>query len=102
MIENMNHGGRIAMLGLPSQPIALDWAKVVSHMITVKGIYGREMYDTWYAMSAMLQTPSSSAAALRDAVRSVITHRFPAVRFAEAFETVRAGECGKVILDWES
>jgi threonine 3-dehydrogenase len=102
MITTMNHGGRIAMLGLPSGPYPVDWSKVITHMLTIKGIYGREMYDTWYAMSSMLQTPSSSAAALRDAVRSVITHRFPASDFAEAFETVRAGECGKVILDWES
>ena len=97
MISTMNHGGRIAMLGLPSGPYPVDWAKVITHMLTIKGIYGREMYDTWYAMSSMLQT----SAALRDAVRSVITHRFPAADFAEAFETVRAGECGKVILDWE-
>ncbi len=96
MISTMNHGGRIAMLGLPSGPYPVDWAKVITHMLTIKGIYGREMYDTWYAMSSMLQT----SAALRDAVRSVVTHRFPAADFAEAFETVRAGECGKVILDW--
>ena len=98
MISTMNHGGRIAMLGLPSGPYPVDWAKVITHMLTIKGIYGREMYDTWYAMSSMLQT----SAALRDAVRSVVTHRFPAADFAEAFETVRAGECGKVILDWEA
>ncbi len=97
MISTMNHGGRIAMLGLPSGPYPVDWAKVITHMLTIKGIYGREMYDTWYAMSSMLQT----SAALRDAVRSVVTHRFPAADYAEAFETVRAGECGKVILDWE-
>ncbi len=97
MISTMNHGGRIAMLGLPSGPYPVDWAKVITHMLTIKGIYGREMYDTWYAMSSMLQT----SAALRDAVGSVVTHRFPAADYAEAFETVRAGECGKVILDWE-
>jgi len=96
MIGAMNHGGRIAMLGLPSDPYPIDWTKVITHMLTIKGIYGREMYDTWYAMSSMLQT----SAALRDAVRSVITHRFPAADFAEAFATVRSGECGKVILDW--
>jgi threonine 3-dehydrogenase len=96
MIATMNHGGRIAMLGLPSDPYPIDWAKVITHMLTIKGIYGREMYDTWYAMSSMLQT----SAALRDAVRSVITHRFPAEEFAQAFGVVRSGECGKVILDW--
>jgi threonine 3-dehydrogenase len=96
MLSTMNHGGRIAMLGLPGAPFAIDWSKVITHMLTIKGIYGREMYDTWYAMSAMLQT----SAALRDAVRSVITHRFPAEDYEEAFATVRSGECGKVILDW--
>ncbi len=96
MISTMNHGGRIAMLGLPGEPYPIDWAKVITHMLTIKGIYGREMYDTWYAMSSMLQT----SAALRDAVRSVITHRFPAADFEHAFAAVRSGECGKVILDW--
>jgi len=96
MIATMNHGGRIAMLGLPGEPYPIDWAKVITHMLTVKGIYGREMYDTWYAMSAMLQT----SAALRDAVRSVITHRFAASDYELAFAAVRSGECGKVILDW--
>jgi threonine 3-dehydrogenase len=96
MIASMNHGGRIAMLGLPGDPYPVDWAKVITHMLTIKGIYGREMYDTWYAMSAMLQT----SVALREAVTSVITHRFPAERYAEAFAAVRAGDCGKVILDW--
>ncbi|MGI8645750.1 MAG: L-threonine 3-dehydrogenase [Nocardioides sp.] len=96
MISTMNHGGRIAMLGLPSDSYPIDWAKVITHMLTIKGIYGREMYDTWYAMSSMLHT----SAALRDAVRSVITHRFPAAEFEQAFAAVRSGECGKVILDW--
>jgi threonine 3-dehydrogenase len=96
MIANMNHGGRIAMLGLPSQPITLDWAKVVSHMLTIKGIYGREMYETWYAMSAMLAT----SAELRSAVSAVITDRFPAQDWAKAFDTARSGSTGKVVLDW--
>ena len=96
MIANMNHGGRIAMLGLPSQPITVDWAKVVSHMLTIKGIYGREMYETWYAMSAML----ASSATLREAVSAVITDRFGAQDWAKAFETARSGSTGKVVLDW--
>ena len=96
MIENMNHGGRIAVLGLPSEPIVLDWARVVSHMITIKGIYGREMFETWYAMSAML----SSSRWLRDAISAVITDRFAAQDFAKAFETTRSGGSGKVVLDW--
>jgi threonine 3-dehydrogenase len=92
IIANLNHGGRIAMLGLPSTPIEIDWAKVVSHMITIKGIYGREMYETWYAMSAMLRSGLD--------ISAVITHRFSAVDWAEGFATARGGQCGKVVLDW--
>ncbi|HEV2886726.1 MAG TPA: L-threonine 3-dehydrogenase [Jatrophihabitans sp.] len=98
MIANMNHGGRIAMLGLPSQPIIVDWAKVVSHMLTIKGIYGREMYETWYAMSAML----ASSPQLRQAVSAVITDRFAAQDWAKAFDTARSGSTGKVVLDWSA
>jgi threonine 3-dehydrogenase len=92
VLANLNHGGRIAMLGLPSAPIEIDWAKVVTHMITIKGIYGREMYETWYAMSAMLRSGLD--------ISAVITHRYPAAKWAEAFETARGGQCGKVVLDW--
>jgi threonine 3-dehydrogenase len=98
MITNLNHGGRVAMLGLPSTPIDVDWAKVVTHMITIKGIYGREMFETWVAMSAMLQ----SSAWLRDALSAVITDRFPAARWEEGFAAARAGSGGKVVLDWSS
>jgi threonine 3-dehydrogenase len=98
MIANMNHGGRIAMLGLPSQPITLDWAKVVTHMITVQGIYGRQMFETWHAMSAMLQ----SGAELRRAISTVVTDRFPATEWAQGFATARAGSGGKVVLDWSN
>lgn len=96
MIDHMNHGGRIAMLGLPGEPFPVDWGKVITHMITIKGIYGREMYDTWYAMSAMLSTSRP----LRDAVTSVITHRYPATDWQTAFDTARSGRCGKVVMDW--
>ena len=96
MIENMNHGGRIAMLGLPKDPYPIDWGRVITHMLTIKGIYGREMYDTWYAMSAMLQTST----ALEAAVRSTITHRFKAEKWQDAFDAARSGECGKVVMDW--
>jgi threonine 3-dehydrogenase len=92
IIANLNHGGRIAMLGLPSQPIEIDWSKVVTHMITIKGIYGREMYETWYAMSAMLRSGLD--------ISAVITHRFAATDWAEAFTTARGAQCGKVVLDW--
>lgn len=96
MIDNMNHGGRIAMLGLPKDAYPINWGKVITHMITIKGIYGREMYESWYAMSSMLQT----SAHLRDVVRSCITHRVPAENHQEAFDAARSGNCGKVVMDW--
>lgn len=96
MIENMNHGGRIAMLGLPSTSIDINWGKVVTHMLTLKGIYGREMFETWYAMSAML----SSNPVLREAVSSVVTDKLPATEWEQAFEIARSGSGGKVVLDW--
>src|SRR6478752_500826 len=96
MIENMNHGGRIAMLGLPSQPIAVDWGIVVTHMLTLKGIYGREMFETWNAMGAMLQT----SAPLRDAVTSVISDCLPARDWRAGFAAASAADAGKIILDW--
>jgi threonine 3-dehydrogenase len=92
VLANLNHGGRIAMLGLPAAPIEIDWGKVVTHMITIKGIYGREMFETWYAMSAMLRSGLT--------IDRVITHRFAAGDWAEAFATARGGQCGKVVLDW--
>jgi threonine 3-dehydrogenase len=92
MIANMTHGGRIAMLGLPAREIAVDWSTVVLKMLTIKGIYGREMFETWYAMSVLLQGGLD--------LSPVITHRFAHTDFAEAFATARSGRCGKVILDW--
>ena len=96
MLDNMNHGGKIAMLGLPASDYAINWGKVITHMLTIKGIYGREMFETWYLMTSMLSTSDR----LKDAVRSVITHRFAAEDWEEAFATARSGQCGKVILDW--
>ncbi|WP_104042879.1 L-threonine 3-dehydrogenase [Arthrobacter sp. ZGTC412] len=96
MIDNMNHGGRIAMLGLPSQDIAIDWGKVVTHMLTLKGIYGREMYETWYAMSAML----SSNPVLHAGISAVVTDTLPAVQWEKGFDLARSGAGGKVVLDW--
>ena len=92
----MNHGGKVAMLGLPQSDYAINWGRVITHMITIKGIYGREMFETWYLMNSMLST----SAQLRNAVRSVITHRFPAEEWAQAFDVARSGECGKVLMDW--
>jgi len=96
MIENMNHGGRIALLGLPSEPYAIDWSKVVTHMLTLTGIYGREMFETWNSMSAMLQT----SAELRSRVASIISDRYPAREWRAAFDAAASGGVGKVILDW--
>ena len=79
MLANMAHGGRIAMLGIPSEEIAIDWNTVVFNMLTIKGIYGREMYETWYAMTVMLQSGLD--------ISPVITHRFAATDFEEAFAT---------------
>lgn len=94
MVDNMSHGGRIAMLGLPAQPISIDWSRVVLHMLTLKGIYGREMYETWYAMSVLVEQGID--------ITPVITHRFEANDYEEALATVREGQCGKVIMDWEA
>ncbi|WP_154796102.1 L-threonine 3-dehydrogenase [Occultella kanbiaonis] len=96
MIRNMNHGGRIAMLGLPSTPIDIDWSIVVTHMLTLQGIYGREMFETWNTMAAML----SSSPWLHNAISSVITDRLPATRWEHGFEVAAGGTSGKVVLDW--
>jgi threonine 3-dehydrogenase len=96
MIDNMNHGGRIAMLGLPSQDITIDWGKVVTHMLTLKGIYGREMFETWYAMSAML----SSNPVLHAGISAVVTDTLPAAEWEKGFDIARSGAGGKVVLDW--
>ena len=96
MISSMAHGGHIALLGLPATSIELDWDRVIHSMLTIKGIYGREMFETWYLMTSMLSTSPT----LADAVRSVITHRFPAEQWQQAFDVARSGNCGKVILDW--
>ncbi len=92
IIENLNFGGRIAMLGLPSRPIEVDFGKVVSHMLTIQGIYGREMFETWYAMSSMAQTGLD--------VAPVITDRFAFADWRSAFDRARSGAAGKVILDF--
>ncbi len=92
MIANMCHGGKIAMLGIPSGPIPIDWNKIIFNMLTIKGIYGREMYETWYMMTVMLQSGLD--------ISPVITHRFPYQDFEKGFEVMNSGNSGKVILDW--
>ena len=92
MLANMCHGGKIAMLGIPSEDLAIDWNTVIFNMLTIKGIYGREMYETWYLMQSMLQTGLD--------ISPVITHRFHYTDFEEAFAVMRSGSSGKVILNW--
>jgi len=92
MINNMCHGGKIAMLGIPSEQMAIDWNKVVFNMLTIKGIYGREMYETWYQMSVMLESGLN--------INPVITHRLPYTEFEQGFAAMLKGECGKVVLNW--
>jgi threonine 3-dehydrogenase len=92
MIANMAHGGRIALLGIPAEEITLDLNPIIFDMLTLKGIYGREMYETWYQMTVMLQSGLD--------IRPVITHRFSHGDFEEGFTVARSGRSGKVILDW--
>jgi threonine 3-dehydrogenase len=92
MIANMSHGAKIAMLGIPAKEMSIDWTTVVFNMLTIKGIYGREMYETWYKMTVMLESGLD--------IRPVITHRFPYQDFEKGFEAMRSGNTGKVILEW--
>jgi threonine 3-dehydrogenase len=92
MLANMSHGAKIAMLGIPSKEMAIDWTLVVFNMLTIKGIYGREMYETWYKMAVMLESGVD--------IHPVITHRYGYKDFEQAFATVRSGCSGKVILEW--
>jgi threonine 3-dehydrogenase len=91
-IANMAHGGRVAILGLPDHEFAIDWSQVVFKMLTVKGVYGRQIFETWYQMSVFTQTGLD--------ISAVITHRFPYSQFEEAFAVAHSGKCGKVVLDW--
>jgi len=93
MLANMSHGARIAMLGIPDGEMAIDWRTVIFNMLTIKGIYGREMYETWYKMTVMLQSGLD--------IRPVITHRFHHTEFQQAFEVMSSGQSGKVILGWQ-
>jgi threonine 3-dehydrogenase len=94
MLGVMNHGGRVAILGIPPNEVSIDWNQVIFKGLVLKGVYGREMFETWYKMVAMLQSGLD--------VAPVVTHRFPAAQYAEAFEAMRSGQSGKVILDWAS
>jgi threonine 3-dehydrogenase len=94
MIANMSHGGKIAMLGIPEKEMAIDWNAVIFSMLTIHGIYGREMYETWYKMTVMLQSGLD--------IKPVITHRFHYTEFQQAFDVMLSGNSGKVILDWRA
>jgi threonine 3-dehydrogenase len=93
MIANMAHGGKIAMLGLPDGEVAIDWNTVIFSMLTIKGIYGREMYETWYKMNVMLESGLD--------IKPVITHRFPYTEFHSGFDVMLSGRSGRVVLDWQ-
>ncbi len=93
MLANMCHGSKIALLGIPPPEMAIDWNTVIFNMLTIKGIYGREMYETWYKMTVMLQSGLD--------ISSVITHRFHFTEYQKGFEVMLSGESGKVILNWE-
>jgi threonine 3-dehydrogenase len=92
MLANMSHGGKIAMLGIPTGEMAIDWRQVIFSMLTIKGIYGREMYETWYKMTVMLESGLD--------ISPVITHRLSYRDYEQGFEAMRSGRSGKVILDW--
>ncbi len=93
MLDNMSHGGKIAMLGIPEGDMAIDWNTVVFNMLTIKGIYGREMYETWYKMTVMLQSGLD--------ISPIITHSFHFTEFEQGFAAMRSGQSGKVILNWQ-
>jgi threonine 3-dehydrogenase len=93
MLANMSHGAKIAMLGIQDNEMAVDWQTVVFSMLTIKGIYGREMYETWYKMTVMLQSGLN--------IKPVITHRFDYTEFQRGFEAMLSGKSGKVVLNWK-
>ncbi len=93
MLAKMNHGGRVALLGIPSDELAIDWNDVIFKGLFIKGIYGREMFETWYKMASMLQSGLN--------LDPIITHHFHVDDFEEAFDTMDKGQCGKVILNWD-
>lgn len=92
MLRTMNHGGRVAILGIPSEEASIDWNQVIFKGLTLKGIYGREMFETWYKMTTMLQSGLDIA--------PIITHFFPIRDYLEGFQIMRSGQSGKVVLDW--
>ena len=94
LIDSMCHGGKISILGIPAENTAIDWSKVIFNMLTLKGIYGREMYETWYKMSVMIESGLD--------ISDVITHRMDFTEFEEGFRVMNSREASKVILNWEA
>ena len=92
MLKNMSHGGKVSMLGIPSEPIAIDWNQVIFNQLTLRGIYGREMYETWYKMTVMIESGLD--------ISGVITHRLNWRDYEEGFAAMKSGNSGKVVLDW--
>ena len=93
LIDNMAHGGKVAILGLPAGDVRIDWHKVIFNMLTLKGIYGREIFETWYKMQMMIQGGLD--------LNPIISHRLPAEKFEEGFAAMLSGEASKVVLNWE-
>lgn len=94
MVDNMRHGGCIAMLGIPPREMSIDWNKVIFNMLTIQGIYGRQMFETWYKMTVLVESGLD--------ITPLITHRFRYTEFEQAFNAMRSGKSGKVILDWSA
>ena len=92
LLVNLCHGGKVAILGIPEREFAIDWNLVIFNMLTLKGIYGREMYETWYKMTVMLQSGLD--------ISAIVTHRFGYTDFQKGFDAMRSGQCGKVVLTW--
>jgi threonine 3-dehydrogenase len=93
MLSAMNHGGKIAMLGIPAGDMAIDWSQVIFKGLIIKGIYGREMFETWYKMASLIQSGLD--------LSPIITHQFKVDEFQQGFDTMGSGESGKVILNWQ-
>ena len=94
MLESMNHGGKIAMLGIPQADMPIDWTKIIFKGLEIKGVYGREMFDTWYKMASLIQSGLDLA--------PMLTHSYSIDKYADAFEMMASGQTGKVVLDWDA
>lgn len=93
LLTNMNHGGKIAMLGIPPASVAVDWSQVIFKGLIIKGVYGREMFETWYKMVSLLQSGLD--------LNPIITHEFAATQFQKGFDVMASGKSGKVLLTWQ-